>query len=305
MGVLLGISGALCWGVADFAARFSARRVGAFRTLFFMQFFGFLALSVYVKFTGGFSSVAPGWRSWELAVFAGLINVSATLSLYHSFEIGVMTIVAPVSSCYPALTAVLAFASGERIGPLRGAGLAITLAGVVLAAMSFSTREGTDAISGATAVAADSLHEKAVRGQVQLSKGVGWAILAALGFGFLFWFLGFHVVPAVGSGVSVWVMRLTAIFAQLLVSIPARKTIRMPHGGVWWLLAAVGLMDTAAFVLNNTALHIGPVSVVSVLASLYGAVTVLLSWIFLREKLGRSQWLGIVLIFVGIVFVSL
>ncbi len=53
--------------------------------------------------------------------------MAASLSLYHSFEIGVMTVVAPVSSCYPALTAVLAFASGERIGPLRGAGLAVTL----------------------------------------------------------------------------------------------------------------------------------------------------------------------------------
>jgi drug/metabolite transporter (DMT)-like permease len=303
LGIFLGLTGAICWGVADFAARFSSRRVGAFRTLFFMQFFGFLALSVYLKFTGGFSGVAPGWRSWAMAVFAGLINMLASLSLYHSFEIGVMTIVAPVSSCYPALTAVLAFASGERIGALRGAGLAVTLTGVVLAAMSFSAQASSDAGAGARAANAPS--EKVSRSQVQLSKGVGWAIVAAMGFGFLFWFLGFHVVPAVGSGVSVWVMRLTAIFSLLFISVPARQTVRMPHGGVWWLLAAVGLMDTAAFVLNNAGLHVGPVSVVSVLASLYGAVTVLLSWIFLHEKLGRSQWLGVVLIFVGIVFVSL
>jgi drug/metabolite transporter (DMT)-like permease len=305
LGVFLGITGAICWGMADFAARFSSRRVGAFRTLFFMQFFGFLALSVFVKLTGGFSGVGPGWRPWELSVFAGVINVFASLSLYHSFEIGVMTIVAPVSSCYPALTAVLAFASGERIGPLRGAGLAITLAGVVFAAMSFSPLSSAGAGTDAGVVAANSPAEKAGRGQIQLSKGVGWAILAAMGFGFLFWFLGFHVVPAVGSGVSVWVMRLTAIVALLFVSFPARQTVRMPHGGVWWLLAAVGFMDTAAFVVNNSALRIGPVSVVSVLASLYGAVTVLLSWIFLREKLARSQWLGVLLIFVGIVFVSL
>jgi drug/metabolite transporter (DMT)-like permease len=279
--------------VADFAARFSSRRVGAYRTLFFMQFFGFLALSAYVKFTGGFSGVAPGWRPWAMAVFAGVINVAASLSLYHSFEIGLMTVVAPVSSCYPALTAVLAFASGERIGPLRGAGLVITLAGVVLAGMSLASHTE------------DARAEKPRLAGVQLSKGVGWAILAAVGFGFLFWFLGFHVVPAMGSGVSVWVMRLTAIFAMLLAAAPARQTIRLPHGGVWWLLAAVGLMDTAAFVLNNAGLHVGPISVVSVLASLYGAVTVLLSWIFLSEKLQRSQWLGIVLIFAGIVFVSL
>jgi len=71
------------------------------------------------------------------------------------------------------------------------------------------------------------------------------------------------------------------------------------------MLSAVGFMDTAAFVSNNAGLHIGPISVVSVLASLYGAVTVLLSWIFLRERLERSQWLGIVLIFMGIVCVSI
>ena len=307
MGIFLGLAGAICWGGADFAARFASRRVGAYRTLFFMQFFGFLALSIYMKFAGGFSGVAPGWRPWAMATFAGVINVAASLSLYHSFEVGVMTVVAPVSSCYPALTAVLAFASGERIGPLRGAGFAVTLTGVVLAAMSFSSH--ADAVTGAAVIAGEPNGTGAAKkpggSQMQLSKGVGWAILAAVGFGFLFWFLGFHVVPAMGSGVSVWIMRLTAIFSLLIVSVPAGKPVRMPRGGVWWFLAAVGLMDTAAFVLNNAGLRVGPVSVVSVLASLYGAVTVLLSWIFLREKLGRSQWLGIVLIFVGIIFVSL
>lgn len=293
MGIILGLTGAVCWGMADFAARFASRRVGAYRTLFFMQFFGFLALSVYLKFTGGFSHVAPGWQPWALTVAAGLLNVTASLSLYHSFEIGVMSIVGPVSSSYPALTVALALASGERIHALRGFGMAITLAGVILAAMSFAPK------------ASDASDSNGAASGAYLSRGVGWAILAAIGFGFMFWFLGFHVVPLVGDAVSVWVMRLTALLSLAAFALPARQSIRLPHGGVWWMLAAVGLMDTAAFVSNNAGLHIGPVSVVSVLASLYGAVTVLLSWIFLRERLERSQWLGIVLIFIGIVCVSI
>jgi drug/metabolite transporter (DMT)-like permease len=100
-------------------------------------------------------------------------------------------------------------------------------------------------------------------------------------------------------------MRLTALVALAVVAVPGRQTIRPPHGSVWWLLLAVGVLDTAAFVANNAGLSTGQVSVVSVLASLYGAVTVLLSWIFLRERLERSQWLGIVLIFAGIILVSL
>ena len=293
MGIILGLTGAVCWGMADFAARFASRRVGAYRTLLYMQLFGFLALSIYLKFSGGFSHVAPGWQPWAITVAAGLLNVVASLSLYHSFEIGVMSIVGPVSSSYPALTVALALASAERIHALRGIGMATTLAGVILAAMSFAPK------------ANDASDSNGVGSGARLSRGVGWAILAAVGFGFMFWFLGFHVIPLVGDAVSVWVMRLTALVSLSVFALPARQSIRLPHGGVWWMLAAVGFMDTAAFVSNNAGLHIGPVSVVSVLASLYGAVTVLLSWIFLRERLERSKWLGIVLIFIGIVCVSI
>ena len=121
LAIILGLTGAVCWGGADFAARFASRRVGAYRTLFFMQFFGFLALSVYLKFRGGFfDGIAPGWHPWALAALAGVLNMIASLSLYYSFEIGVMSIVAPVSSAYPALTVALAITSGERITALRG-----------------------------------------------------------------------------------------------------------------------------------------------------------------------------------------
>ncbi len=309
LAIILGLTGAVCWGGADFAARFASRRVGAYRTLFFMQFFGFIALSAYLKFRGGFfEGIAPGWHPWALAALAGVINMIASLSLYYSFQIGVMSIVAPVSSAYPALTVALAIASGERITALRGAGLAVTLVGVILAATTFTPSAASpvnESPVNANPVKESAAKETATKETAHLSKGVGWALLAALGFGVLFWFLGFYVVPAVGPTISVWVIRLTSFSVLALAAIPARQSLKLPIGSVWWQLAAVGFLDTAAFVANNAGLHTGQVSVVSVLASLYGAVTVLLAWIFLREKLERSQWLGIILIFAGIVLVSI
>ena len=85
-----------------------------------------------------------------------------------------------------------------------------------------------------------------------LSTGVGWAICAALGFGVLFWFLGFHVVPAVGSAVSVWVMRLTALVALAVAAAPTGQTLHPPRGSVWWLLLAEASW-TPCFVANNAA----------------------------------------------------
>lgn len=294
MDIILGISAALGWGVADFSARFASRRIGAFRTLFVMQFFGFSALSAFLWLTGGFSrSFDSGWTPWLFAVVAGLINTVAGLSLYRSFEVGAISIAGPVSSSYPALTVALAVASGERIHALRGAGLALTFIGMILAALTFAPDEK------------HAIDPRTHHSDAHLSKGAAFAIVAAVGYGVMFWLLGFHVVPRIGSGLSVWVIRLTTLSVLLLVGLPTGKALPLPRGNVWWLLLVTGLMDTSAFVANNAGMGAGHVAVVSVLASLYGAVTVLLSWIFLRERIERSQWFGIFLIFVGIVLVSL
>jgi len=292
--ILLGISAALGWGVADFSARFSSRRIGAFRTLMIMQFFGASALSLFLWFTGGFHrAVAPGWHPWAFAIIAGLINTVAGLCLYRSFEVGLISIAGPVSSSYPALTVTLALLSGERIHALRASGLALTFLGMILAAIS-RTPDESHAIDPATHHA-----------HAHISKGASLAIIAALGYGVLFWWLGFHVVPLIGSSLSVWVIRLTTFCALALVGLPTRRALPLPRGKVWWLLLVTGLMDTSAFVANNAGMISGHVAVVSVLASLYGAVTVLLSRLFLREPMERSQWLGIALIFAGIIAVSL
>jgi drug/metabolite transporter (DMT)-like permease len=291
--ILLGISAAFGWGVADFSARFASRRIGAFRTLMLMQFFGFTALSLYLWLTGGFSrSIAPGWTPWGFAIIAGLINTISGLALYHSFEVGLISIAGPVSSSYPALTVALALLSGERIHALRAAGLALTFFGMILAAVT-------------RAPDVDHPSRRDHHAAAHLSKGAAFAIVAALGYGVLFWWLGFHVVPLIGSPLSVWVIRLTTFCALLLVGLPSGRAFPLPRGNVWWLLFATGLMDTSAFVANNAGLVWGHVAVVSVLASLYGAVTVLLSALFLREKLERTQWLGITLIFAGVILVSL
>ena len=294
MPIFLGLTAAVCWGVADFCARFAARRIGAFRTLLFMQLFGFVAMTVFLESAGGISPTASGWRPWELAAVAGVLNTIGSLSLYYAFQIGVMSIVAPISSSYPAITVALAFFSGERLRPLRSVGLGLTIVGVILAATSFATLNSTNRNSS-----------EAFPSRARLSRGVSWAIVAAIGFGFMFWFLGFHVVPVTGSAFSVWMIRLSTLTTLALVAAPARQTLKAPGGKVWWLLLVVGIADTAAFVANNAGLGTGHVSLVSVLASLYSAVTVLLSWIVLRERLERSQWLGIALIFAAIVLVSL
>ena len=121
----------------------------------------------------------------------------------------------------------------------------------------------------------------------------------------MFWLLGYQAIPQLGGYMTVWVSRVVTFVALLVAARPLGQSIAIPTGSIWWLLVAIGGTDTAAFLANNIGEQFGPVSIVAVLASMFAAVTVLLGWVIFEERLERSQWFGVALIFAGIVAVSL
>jgi drug/metabolite transporter (DMT)-like permease len=289
MGIMLGLLTALSWGGADFLARFATRRTGTLRTMLYMQFAGLVLLTIFLPWLGGWGHLADGsgWQPWAWGALAGIINALSTLTLYRSFEIGKMAVVAPLSASYPVLTILLSLLSGEHLRTTRAAGIACALLGVVLVAAGERAPEDHD-----------------VEGRERSGKGIGWALCSAIGFGFLFWLLGIRIVPATGATQTVWLIRLTSSVLTAVLILAARKPIRPPMDRVGGWILGMGLADTGAFVMNNFAMQVEQVAVVSVLASLYGAVTVGLAAIFLREHVSRWQWLGILLIFVGIFLIG-
>jgi len=289
MGILLGLLTALSWGGGDFLARFATRRIGTLRTVLYMQAFGFLLLTFFLYEFNAWGHLfdGSGWRPWAWGLLAGLLNAFGTFSLYRSFEIGKMSVVAPLSASYPALTVVLSFLTGERLTLARAAGIALTLAGAILVVRGEKTPEKNGA---------ESPQAK--------SKGLGWALCAALGFGVLFWLLGTRIVPATGPFATVWIIRMFGTFAALVILSVKQLPISPPEAKAGWQVAGIGVLDTGAFVLNNRGMQLDQVAVVSVLASLYGAVTVALAAIFLKEHISRWQWGGIVAIFAGITLIS-
>jgi drug/metabolite transporter (DMT)-like permease len=294
MGILCGLLTALAWGSSDFLARFSARKIGSILTTFWMQFAGLVLLTATLRWVGGWGHLfdGSGWQPWAWGAFAGSLNAFASLCLYRSFEVGKMSVVAPLSASYPALTMAISFLTGERLTALRLAGIVLILAGVVIVVRGeASTPESVEEAPGAA---------------TSRVPGIGIALLSALGFGVLFWVLGNRAVPRVGFAATVWMIRLTSTVITTAFLVVRRQRIELPRDGKVssWLLG-MGVLDTGAFILNNLGMRLEQVSVVSVLSSLYGAVTVLLAAVVLREHLRKVQWIGIVGIFVGIALISL
>jgi len=291
MGILLGVATALSWGGADFLARFAARRFGSLRATFFLQAWGFLLLTVFLSFTRHWGHLfdGSGWRPWAWGLLAGVINTLAMLALYRSFEIGKLSVVAPISASYPVLTAVLSALTGEVLSLGREFGIAVTILGVVLVARG---EAGAGAPQGQSAPARRN------------TTAVLWALAAAAGFGVLFWLLGIRIMPMAGALASIWLIRLGGTIILLFV-LAKRHALMTPLGRAGGLqTAGMGLFDTGAFVLSNLGMQMEQVSVITVLGSLYGADTIGLAALFLRERVARLQWLGIAHVFLGIFLIS-
>jgi drug/metabolite transporter (DMT)-like permease len=300
--ILYGITAALLWGTADFLARFATRRVGVIRSLFYMEAIGVLAFTFWIvpkkEIPAAISNNPPSIWIWVVA--SALLSTVASLAFYRALETGVLSVVSPVCSAYPVLTLALSFLAGEKLRGHQFAGIALAIIGVTLASTSFAALQpaskseaGQSARIGAAKIPA-----------AHLTRGVGLAIFASATYGLNFWLIGYHIVPALSGTLSVWATRALSVAFLPIICLARKQSLALPRGGVWWMLVTIGLFDTTAYLASNLGLATGHISLVTVFGSLFGAVTVFLAWAFLKERLERTQWLGIALIFAAIILVS-
>jgi drug/metabolite transporter (DMT)-like permease len=285
MGILLGLATALAWGSSDFLARYATRGLGTMRALFCMQAFGATFLTIFLFATGRWGHLfdGSGWRPWAWGVAAGVCNSLAMLAFYRCIELGKLSVVAPLSASYPVLTLLLTVTSGERLTSTRSCGIAATLLGVILVARGETGSEG------------DERNAK---------QGIIWALCASVAFGVLFWILGLRVIETTGAYATVWLIRLTGASITLSLLLMRRAAFPKGQGASIARTAGMGFLDTSAFVVCNRGMQMEQVSIVTVLSSLYGAVTVVLAAIVIRERVTRLQWFGIISIFAGIILIS-
>jgi len=84
-------------------------------------------------------------------------------------------------------------------------------------------------------------------------------------------------------------IRVTGTFISLAILLAQKTSLRVKNKRTHAQLYSMGFFDTAAFTLSNLGMRIEQVAIVSVLGSLYGAVTVVLSALFLRERIAVLQ----------------
>jgi drug/metabolite transporter (DMT)-like permease len=277
MTAILAIASALLVGGADFTGGFLSRTVSPFRVAALAQVVG-LALAVPTALLVDSERVAHGDVAWSAA--SGVAVGLGLVAFYSAMTRGMISLVAPVTAVTGAVVPVVyAFGSGERPGTAAVVGIVLAITAIGFVSLAPGTPPTSAGGHGALSVAFAAgilfglfyvcfarVHEDAGMWPVAISRVTSSTVVVALALG-------------VTGGLAV------------------RRTV-VPH------IAMIGVLEVGAAVTLLRALQRGPVSVASVLASLYPVTTMFLAALVLRERLSGLQLVGVALALVAVTLIS-
>ncbi|TMM11556.1 MAG: DMT family transporter [Actinobacteria bacterium] len=264
----------LAWGVGDFLGGLKSRVMPALLVMAASQPFGLAALAVAVAVRG----TGPPGPEVAWAALAAVFGTLGLVAVYRGMAAGAMSVVVPLAAVAAAIPVIWGLAQGDRVSFLQELGFVAALGGGLMTSLE---RRGDRA---------------------RFASGTGWAVLALLGF-------GCYYIPLHASATHDWLwpslifraVSVTLAWAALLLSRQRVRGVRSHLAA----LAAIGLLDTGGNTLFAAASSShGLLSVVSVLGSLYPAVTVLLARFVLRERVERGRDLSVLVTLVGVVLIS-
>jgi drug/metabolite transporter (DMT)-like permease len=220
----------------------------------------------------------PPGRTVLWACLAAVFGTAGLVAFYRGMAAGAISVVAPIAGIASAVPVVWGLARGEHPSGLQELGFVVALGGVV------------------------ATSQERAPGETRLAAGVGWAALSLVAFG------GYYVpMHAASHGDFLWASLVFRSTSTSLVWLTVLALRRRPRGIRPHLpaLAAMGVLDTGGNVLFAAASQErGLLSVVSVLASLFPVVTVLLARLALGERVQRTQEVGVVVTLAGVTLIS-
>lgn len=277
MAIILALCAASVYGVADYCGGRASRSVSPILVTVLGQTAGLALLFLFVAVMG---TPSPPASDWIWGGVAGILGSTGLLAFYRAMASGHMTVVAPVSALTAtSLPVLVGLAVGERPGVLALIAIPVALVAVALISAVLGEHEG-----------------RAPRIVVLQ------ALVAGAAFGSIFVILGFTNDD--GGLWPVVAMRVTSVPYMFIVMLLARRRPSQARGHLRIVLAS-GILDSTANALYLLAVREGMMSIVATINSLYPASTLMLATTLDRERIHRSQAIGLALAAIALVSIAL
>lgn len=283
--ILGGLGAMLGWGIADFFAKKTVDRIGDVKTLFWAQTLGILPLFTY--FLLNYSTPHITISELSLLVLYGIIDAFGYIFFYKALEKGQVSVVSPVLATFAAFAVLIsAFLFKEQILPIRWLALGVVFTGILLTSVDLKgLRDG-------------SLDKK------DLAKGLPETFAGVALFAI--WFPLWDNFVSKGNWAFLVVgLRFVISLTVLLFAKSTKIRLMVKEIDIWKLLILIGLFDGGAYLTLTYGFGATTLtSVVTMLSAAYSLPTLILARIFLKEKLAASQWVGVLSIIGGLVFLA-
>jgi drug/metabolite transporter (DMT)-like permease len=273
--IIFGLLSAFSYGYADFVGALAAKKVRAITVTTIAFSFGLLFAITLSFFVGAnFSQAAI-----TAGIYAGIASGIAISCLYAALALGPISIVSPLTAVISALIPVIFdLTTGTELGPFGLIAIVLVLVAVVLVAF--------------------------VPGQdfrLPSLRALLYSVGAGVGFAGIFVFL--DAAPSDSGLSTLIVMRIVGILLMLTGLTYAFFKYRPKQfletsvfgRSLIWLVLLAGSGDVLGNVFFLVATRAGELAIAAVLTSLYPVGTILLARIVLKERIAKSQTLGIVL----------
>jgi len=267
--VALASGSAAAYGLSDYLGGVASRRTGALRVICVSYPVSVLLVGLLVPLVSG--TATPAGVAWAAA--SGLASGLAVWSFYLALERGPMSVISPLTAVLAAAVPLaVGLVSGERPGPVALVGAVVAVLATTLVSL-----EGP---------ALDGGHPRLTRDVVALTVVAGLTFAAY-----------FVLLDRVPDGEGLWPVLCSRVGATVVIAavVLARRTEVRPDRRLLVTGALIAVVDVVANVSFYYATRTGMLSVVSVLASLYPAFTVLLALTHGGERLRAVQATGMVL----------
>lgn len=282
LSILYGILSAATWGAADFIGGIATKRTSAYRVLFLAEIAGMLPFAVLALLL---REPLPPLSDMLIGAGSSLIGLSGLLFLYRALASGQMTVAAPVSALFAAVIPVVFGLVALGVPSLT------TLAAFALAFAAVWLISQTDLSNW--------------RSPFRGLRGLSDLRLPLLsGFFFGLYFLTLHRATLNAFFWPLAAARFAGFAALGIYALLARQPA-LPPRSLWWTSIVNGVLDIGGNAFYILAAQTGRLDVAAVLSALYPASTVLLAWLFLKERLTWTQTLGVLLAFIAIVLFTL
>jgi drug/metabolite transporter (DMT)-like permease len=274
---LLALLSSALWGTSDFTGGTLSRRISALTVAVVSEAIGLVGVLVAAVITGAFTA-STGYVGWGL--LGAVAGSAGIIAFYRALATGTMGVIAPIAATGVIVPVLFGVGQGDRPSPLQDAGILVAIIGVILASGPEIQRGGGRAAA----------------------KPLWLAGLAAFGFGIVFVSLAHGARSS--TLMTLVVMRSAAVVMMLVIAWTTSSSQLRFAATDLPLLTVVGAFDVGANLTFSYASRHGLLSVVSVLSSLYPAVTVVLARTVHHERLRRVQLLGVVAAMGGVVLIA-